>query len=235
MSTRLHRSRKQSLQGFPVILSVTDKSGLEQFIPLWKAGAELISTGGTLTALRKLGMTVTPVEEITGAKPKFGGRIKTLDEILFSMLLARLDVPQDMRELKNMGLCRMGLVVMNPYNFEAKVSEPDVRVSDIIECIDIGGGALPLAAIKAGVPVAMYPGRYGEIVRLLLEGNGLLPEEYRDGLNLDAMVKISAYYSSISIWMAGRFTNAPLYREWEELPLGVSSARQESAGGSDDS
>ena len=48
------------------LISVSDKAGLEEFgKTLAAAGVELVSTGGTAAALRKAGLDVRDVSEIT--------------------------------------------------------------------------------------------------------------------------------------------------------------------------
>lgn len=211
---KLHRSRKQPLRGFPVVLSVSKKNNLADLIPLWKAGAEFISTGGTLKTLRELGVTVTPVEQLTGAKPKFGGRIKTLDEIIFTMLLARAGVREDERELKKLGLVPMGLVVINPYPFSEVIQEEGVLIAKIIENIDIGGGAIPMAGVKGGIPVAVDPADYKEIVEQLLEHCGKMHEDLRDYLSEKTVGSLVAYYQQVHSWMQSRRAEGkPIYRE----------------------
>ena len=61
------------------LLSVTDKSGLPVFARgLHELGVELISTGGTAALLRKEGIPVRDVSEITGFPEMLDGRVKTI-------------------------------------------------------------------------------------------------------------------------------------------------------------
>ena len=61
------------------ILSVTDKSGLEEFAKfLQDQGVELISTGGTRKKLLQAGLKVRSVSDVTGFPEILGGRVKTL-------------------------------------------------------------------------------------------------------------------------------------------------------------
>ena len=61
------------------ILSVTDKSGLVEFASgLARHGVELVSTGGTATALRNAGLTVRDISDLTGFPEMLDGRVKTL-------------------------------------------------------------------------------------------------------------------------------------------------------------
>jgi phosphoribosylaminoimidazolecarboxamide formyltransferase/IMP cyclohydrolase len=61
------------------LISVYDKSGLEELgRGLEKLEVEIVASGGTATFLQKLGITVTPVEEVTAVPEMLGGRVKTL-------------------------------------------------------------------------------------------------------------------------------------------------------------
>ena len=61
------------------ILSVSDKTGLVEFArALARRNIEIISTGGTATALEKAGIAVTPIDRVTGFPEIMDGRVKTL-------------------------------------------------------------------------------------------------------------------------------------------------------------
>ncbi len=61
------------------ILSVTDKTGLEEFArKLHQLGVELVSTGGTAKLLRDSGIPVKDISELTGFPEMLDGRVKTL-------------------------------------------------------------------------------------------------------------------------------------------------------------
>ncbi|HOK70777.1 MAG TPA: hypothetical protein PLM83_04890, partial [Bacillota bacterium] len=61
------------------LISVYDKEGIEEFArSLAELGFEIISTGGTAALLRKAGVDVRDVSEITGFPEVLDGRVKTL-------------------------------------------------------------------------------------------------------------------------------------------------------------
>ena len=61
------------------LLSTWDKTGLAELASaLAELGVELISTGGTATALREAGLAVTEVSSVTGSPEILDGRVKTL-------------------------------------------------------------------------------------------------------------------------------------------------------------
>mgnify|MGYP001564597162 CR=1 FL=1 len=62
------------------LLSVYDKTGIANFAKvLENLGYEIISTGGTFEVLKKAGIKVIPIDEITGnPRDSFDGRMKTI-------------------------------------------------------------------------------------------------------------------------------------------------------------
>ena len=78
------------------LLSVWDKQGIETLgKALASMGWELISTGGTSKTLRKFGLEVTEVSEVTNHPEIFDGRVKTLHPAVHSGILARRDNDDD--------------------------------------------------------------------------------------------------------------------------------------------
>ncbi len=113
------------------LLSVSDKDGLDKFAKSLK-GLEysLYCTDGTANFLESQGVEVHRLEEITGFAQKANGRVKTLSDKVFEMILS--DEGFD-------------LVVVNLYPFSSAIS----RGTDaMIENFDIGGVALLRAASK---------------------------------------------------------------------------------------
>jgi len=72
------------------LISVSDKAGLaERAKALTDSGVELVSTGGTLQALRDAGLEARDVADITGYPEMMDGRVKTLHPRVHVGLLAR--------------------------------------------------------------------------------------------------------------------------------------------------
>lgn len=66
------------------LISVFYKDGLEPLIRLLhQQGVTLYSTGGTQTFIESLGVSVVPVEQLTGYPSILGGRVKTLHPSVF--------------------------------------------------------------------------------------------------------------------------------------------------------
>ncbi|RYD17109.1 MAG: bifunctional phosphoribosylaminoimidazolecarboxamide formyltransferase/IMP cyclohydrolase, partial [Verrucomicrobiaceae bacterium] len=121
------------------LLSVSDKTGLAAFAKeLHDMGVELLSTGGTSSALRDAGLPVIDVSEFTGAPELFDGRLKTLHPKVHGGLLHRRDDADHVAQAKANDIPPIDLVVVNLYPFEETVAKPDVTLEEAIEKIDIG-------------------------------------------------------------------------------------------------
>src|ERR1700742_4874776 len=122
------------------LISVSDKTGVADFAKSLSAlGVEILSTGGTASALREAGLEVTDVSEFTGQEEILGGCVKTLHPRLHAALLARRDDAGHMATLKAEGIEPIDLVCVNLYPFENTVAGHEVEHDVAIENIDIGG------------------------------------------------------------------------------------------------
>ena len=187
------------------LISVSDKQGIVEFARgLSKLGVEIISTGGTHATLEKAGIPVLPVQDITDFPECLGGRVKTLHPFVHGGILARRDVPAHLDELKNLGIGLIDLVVVNLYPFAETVAKENVSLIDALENIDIGGPTMIRAAAKnfPGVAVIVNPKRYPEILELLQEGAGSLPEAVRRELALEAFGHTAQYDAVIHSYLA---------------------------------
>ena len=159
------------------ILSVYDKTGICDFArDLIGLGWELIASGGTARMLRKVGLPVLDVSEVTGAPEMLGGRVKTLHPAVHGGILAR-DIPQDTADLAARDIKLIDLVVCNLYPFEETISQPDVTVEMAVEQIDIGGVTLLRAAAKnfARVLVLCDHTDYNLVLDALSQGSVTTP------------------------------------------------------------
>jgi phosphoribosylaminoimidazolecarboxamide formyltransferase/IMP cyclohydrolase len=132
------------------LISVYDKTGIVEFARALhdEFGVEIISTGGTAKVLTEAGVPVTLVESITGFGELLDGRVKTLHPRIFAAILADRDDPEHMRQLAELGVAPIDMVVVNLYPFEKAVADPNCTFEQAIEMIDIGGVALLRAAAK---------------------------------------------------------------------------------------
>ncbi len=185
------------------LISVYNKQGVDSFAKgLAELGFELVSSGGTATFLEEQGLTVTRVEDVTGAPEMFGGRVKTLHPAIHAGILARLELEEDRATLAEHGIEPFDVVCVNLYPFTSLTGRLDVEEADIIEMIDIGGPALLRGAAKNFVNVAPVcrPEQYDPVLAELQ--NGPLSAETRRALAAEAFAVTAAYDAAIARWFA---------------------------------
>src|SRR4051812_16652497 len=149
------------------LLSVSDKTGVVAFgRGLAARGFEIVSTGGTATALEEAGVAVTSVTEVTGFPEMMDGRLKTLHPALHGGILARRDRPDDLAALDRHGLGLIDVVVVNLYPFVRTAANPAALFDALVEQIDIGGPSLVRAAAKnfRSVLVVVDPADYDQLL-----------------------------------------------------------------------
>src|SRR5215471_10462190 len=196
------------------LLSVSDKTGLVDFARTLAAhGIELVSTGGTRSALAQAGLTVLDVSDVTGFPEMMDGRVKTLHPKVHGGLLAIRDNAAHASAMATHGIRPIDLLVVNLYPFEATVAR-GADFETCVENIDIGGPAMIRAAAKnhAGVAVVVEPADYG-LVRAALEAHGGTPLALRQKLAAKAYARTAAYDAAISNWFAEKLQDpAPDFR-----------------------
>jgi phosphoribosylaminoimidazolecarboxamide formyltransferase/IMP cyclohydrolase len=194
------------------LVSVSDKTGVADFARgLAALGVDIVSTGGTATALRGAGVEVTEVSELTASPEILGGRVKTLHPRLHAALLARRDDREHMATLEREGIEPIDLVCVNLYPFEETVSERDVDPEAAIENIDIGGPTMIRAAAKnhQGVAVVVKPESYDAVLAELEESEGEISESTRHWLANEAFAHTARYDAAISRWFSTHFEDFP--------------------------
>ena len=185
------------------LLSVSDKSGIEHLAKaLVEAGWEILSTGGTASAIRDAGLPVTEVAEVTGHPEMMGGRVKTLHPAVHAGLLARRDRPDDMASLEEHGYAPIDLVAVNLYPFRETVARGDVPVGDAMAKVDIGGPTMIRAAAKshADVLVVVHPADYDRVLPGLADGATVDPGLRRE-LAAKVFRHISEYDASVATYL----------------------------------
>ena len=130
------------------LISVFYKDGLETIVKeLAAQQVTIYSTGGTQSFIEKLGIPVVPVEKLTGYPSILGGRVKTLNPIVFGGILGKREDATHQAEMKEYKIPTIDLVIVDLYPFEETVASTNEE-SAIIEKIDIGGPSMIRAAAK---------------------------------------------------------------------------------------
>ena len=184
------------------LISVSDKTGLIPFAQaLAKAGAEILSTGGTARALRDAGLTVIDVSDHTGFPEIMDGRVKTLVPQIHGGILGRRDNREHLAQMEAHRIAPIDLVAVNLYPFEATVAAK-ADAGTTIENIDIGGPALIRAAAKNHdfVAVLTDPAQYDEVAAALAAGGTNITLRRR--LAGAAYARTAAYDAAIAAWFA---------------------------------
>ncbi|MEQ8345806.1 MAG: bifunctional phosphoribosylaminoimidazolecarboxamide formyltransferase/IMP cyclohydrolase [Sneathiellaceae bacterium] len=187
------------------LISVSDKTGLEAFGRfLSEHGVEILSTGGTFSALRKAGIAVTEVSQATGFPEIMDGRVKTLHPTVHGGILGRRDVAAHRDAMTAHGIAPIDLVVVNLYPFEATVAR-GAGYDEIIENIDIGGPAMIRSAAKnhGDVAVVVEAEDYEAVMEAMAAHDNAVPEALRRSLAAKAFARTAAYDAAISTWFAG--------------------------------
>jgi len=234
------------------LISVSDKTGLTEFASrLSHSGVELVSTGGTASAIAAAGLPVRDVSELTHFPEIMDGRVKTLHPSVHGGLLGVRGDPEHVDAMNDHGIAPIDLLVVNLYPFE-EVRRGGGDYASIVENIDIGGPAMVRAAAKnhAYVAVVTDPEDYAAVLNALELNFGSLSLDFRRKLAAKAFSRTAAYDAAISGWFAetlaiehptwrafgGRLENvmrygenphqqAGFYRTGEQRP-GVATARQ---------
>jgi len=183
------------------LISVSDKSGiLDLARALTELGVELLSTGGTATALAEAGLPVTLVSDVTGFPEMLEGRVKTLHPAIHGGLLADRSKPEHMAAISAHGIKPIDLVVINLYPFAKTVAKPDVTHEDAIENIDIGGPSMIRSAAKnhSAVAVVVSPSDYQTVISEMRSSGGSISQATRSRLAAKAFAHTAAYDSVIA-------------------------------------
>ncbi|MBB4838011.1 phosphoribosylaminoimidazolecarboxamide formyltransferase/IMP cyclohydrolase [Sphingomonas kyeonggiensis] len=180
------------------LLSVSDKTGIVELATALAAqGVELVSTGGTATALRDAGLSVRDISDLTGFPEMMDGRVKTLHPKVHGGLLAVRGNAEHEASMAEHEIGAIDLVVVNLYPFAQTVARGADRET-IIENIDIGGPSMVRSAAKNHESVVIltdpadYPLVHGATTTL----------EQRRLFAAKAYAATAAYDSMISSWFA---------------------------------
>ena len=185
------------------LLSVSDKTGIVELGKfLSEKGVEIISTGGTMKALRDAGVPVTYVSDVTGFPEIMDGRVKTLNPKIHGAILAVRSNPEHMQALADYNITPIDLVVVNLYPFRETISKPGVTEAEAIENIDIGGPAMVRASAKnfKDVVIVTYPRRYAQLMEML-EKDGDIDARTRKELAFEAFSHTAEYDTMISEYL----------------------------------
>ncbi len=188
------------------LISVSDKTGLVSFAKeLTALGYEIISTGGTKRALETEGIKTIGISEITNFPEIMDGRVKTLHPAVHGALLCVRENPDHVRQIKELGIEYIDMVVVNLYPFKQTIMKDGVSHEEIIENIDIGGPSMLRSASKnyASIPVIVDPNDYETVLKELKE-NGETTLSTREHLAAKVFRHTAAYDTIIAQYLTNK-------------------------------
>ncbi len=196
-----------------VLLSVSDKSGLDSLIPALVAvnpEISIYSTGGTYVAIEKIlgdvaSKNLIKVSDYTGQPEMQGGLVKTLDFKIYLGLLSETYNQAHQDDLKRVDGVAIDMVVVNLYPFKETVAKDDVTSEMARTNIDIGGPCMIRASAKNFLRVASVtdPADYADIIDELKNNDGSVSLEKRFELSRKAFAHTAEYDSAIAGYFAG--------------------------------
>jgi len=234
------------------LISVSNKENIETFAKgLVEQDYEIISTGGTLTAIQDAGIPARAVETVTDFPEILDGRVKTLHPFIHGGLLADMKNPAHAEQLKGHGIKAIDMVVVNLYPFKQTLAKAGVSEAEIVENIDIGGPTMLRAAAKnfSNVAVVVDPTDYEQVLADIKQDDfdeekrkQLAAKVFRHTAHYDAMIAsyfaeqtdeifpetYSVTYEKVQTLRYGEnpHQQAAFYREPQHVAMSLAAAKQ---------
>ena len=188
-----------------VIVSVSDKSLLEKIGNYFlKYDITVLSTGGTFNFLKKKfpKLKLLEIASYTGFKEILDGRVKTLHPLVHAGILSKKNNPSHIKQLDELGISSIDLVVINLYPFEKFSNDSKSTESECIENIDIGGPSMIRAAAKnfESCVVLTSPDQYDGFIEEAESNKNHISLITRKELAKSAFRKTAYYDGLIANW-----------------------------------
>ncbi len=197
-----------------VLISVSDKTGLETFIPELVAvnpDIRILSTGGTFSKITeilgdKANKNLVQVSDYTGQPETQGGLVKTLDFKIYLGILTETYNESHQADLKRTDALKLDMVIVNLYPFKETISKEGVTPEEARSNIDIGGPTMVRASAKNFLRVAsvVNPSDYSLIIEKMKANSGSLPLAVRFDLARKAFEHTAVYDRTISDYLASQ-------------------------------
>ncbi|MBC2715769.1 MAG: hypothetical protein HF978_10715 [Desulfobacteraceae bacterium] len=197
-----------------VLISVSDKSGLETLVPgLVKINPDIkiLSTGGTYNKIKEIlgsasAKALTQVSDYTGQPETKGGLVKTLDFKIYLGILTETYNASHQKDLKRTDASPIDMVIVNLYPFEETIKKDGVTPEMARGNIDIGGPCMIRASAKNCLRVASVvdPKNYDTILAELALNEGMTTLETRFRLAQKAFSHTADYDRAIADYLGSR-------------------------------
>ena len=183
------------------LISVFEKRNLKYLCSnLNKFNYSFMSSGSTGNTIRELGFRCKDISKITNFKEMFGGRVKTLNPLLYSSLLYNRDNNTHRKQFRLLNMPEIDIVVVNLYPFKKYLKKNN---DQIIEMIDIGGPSLLRAAgknFKYITPIIDIID-YKKLVTNLRKNNGKTDIIFRKRMAVKVFKQTAQYDKIIYNWL----------------------------------
>lgn len=197
-----------------VLISVSDKTGLEIFIPaLVKVNPDvrILSTGGTFAKISEIlgdsaSKNLVQVSEYTGQPETQGGLVKTLDFKIYLGILTETYNDSHQADIKRTEAVRLDMVIVNLYPFKETISKEGVTPEEARSNIDIGGPTMVRASAKNFLRVAsvVNPDDYAAIIETMKANDKSLPLSLRYELAKKSFEHTAVYDRTISDYLSSK-------------------------------
>jgi len=195
-----------------VIISVSDKAGLEELIPSLVElvpEVKIYSTGGTFQRIKeilgeKASKHLIQISDYTGQPEMQGGLVKTLDWKIYLGLLSETYNPAHQEDLEKYQAVKFDLVICNLYPFEQTISRPDATPEQARANIDIGGPCMLRASAKNFIRLCpiVDPSDYPALLQELKANQGRLSLKFRYQMAGKAFEHTARYDRAIADYFA---------------------------------
>ena len=184
------------------LISVFEKKKLKYLCSnLTKFNYNFISSGSTGNKIRELGFKCKDISKLTKFKEMFGGRVKTLNPLIYASLLYIRDNKIHKKQFELLKMPEIDIVVVNLYPFKKYLKKYDS--DQLIEMIDIGGSSLLRAAgknFKYITPI-IDTMDYKKLVTNLYKNNGATDIVFRKKMAFKVFKKTAQNDKIISNWL----------------------------------
>jgi phosphoribosylaminoimidazolecarboxamide formyltransferase/IMP cyclohydrolase len=200
-----------------VLVSVSDKAGLETFIPGMidmNPDITFLSTGGTFNRIKeilceKADGRLRQVADYTGQPETQGGLVKTLDFRIYLGLLTETYNESHQKDLKRTSSLTIDMVVTNLYPFKETIAQKGATCENARGNIDIGGPTMIRAAAKNFIRVASVvdPLDYPMIIEEMNANGSMTSLELRYNLSKKAFDHTAVYDRTIADFLGTQAFN----------------------------
>tara|TARA_B100000575_G_scaffold287329_1_gene285537 strand:- start:2483 stop:4033 length:1551 start_codon:yes stop_codon:yes gene_type:complete len=184
------------------LISVSNKENIVLLLKtLKKFNINIISSGGTFVAIKKLGYKCTELSKYTGFKEMLDGRVKTLHPKIHAGILHDRQNKKHKSEMSKQNFPAIDLIVVNFYPFQ-KIVTNTKNPKQIIENIDIGGPTMVRAAAKnfKNVTIITNKDDYKPLIKELETFKGKTSLKFRELMSSKAFGLTAYYDSMIANW-----------------------------------